>query len=76
MVVVAFVLIKVEVGAESDVLETLKAIPEVREAHRVRDIYDIIARVEAEYVQGLNDVVAFRIRCLDKVHSTLTMICI
>ena len=76
MVVVAFVLINAEIGAEREVLEDLKAIQEIREAHLVHGVYDLIARVEVEYVQGLKDVVAFKIRHLDKVHSTLTLICI
>lgn len=70
----AFVLINAEIGAESDVLRELKGIPEVKEAHMVYGVYDIIARVETETMQELKEVISWKIRRLDKVRSTLTMI--
>jgi len=70
----AFVLINAEIGAENEVLEDLKAIQEVKEAHMVYGVYDIITRVDAETLQDLKDVISLKIRRLDKVRSTLTMI--
>jgi len=37
-------------------------------------VYDIIVIVETTTMQELKDVVGFKIRSLDKVHSTMTMI--
>ena len=76
MVVVAFVLINAEVGAESDVLEALKQILEVREAHMVYGVYDIIARVEAEIYEEVKHAIIYKIRRIDKVMATMTLICI
>lgn len=70
----AFVLINAEIGSESDVLKDLKDIPEVKEAHMVYGVYDIIARIETETMQDLKDTISWKIRRLDKVRSTLTMI--
>ncbi len=70
----AFVLINVEIGAEDEVLGELRLIPEVREAHLVYGVYDIIAIVETPTMQELKDAISFKVRRLDKVHSTLTMI--
>ena len=70
----AFVLINAEIGAEAEVLSDLMPIPEVREAHLVYGVYDIIAIVETTTMQELKDTISFKIRRLDKVHSTLTMI--
>ncbi len=70
----AFVLINSKIGAEAEVLSELKPIPEVREAHLVYGVYDIIAIVETSTLQELKDTISFKIRHLDKVHSTLTMI--
>jgi len=70
----AFVLINAEMGAENEVLKDLKAIQEVKEAHKVYGVYDIIARVETETMQELKDTISSKIRRLDKVRSTLTMI--
>ncbi len=70
----AFVLINVEIGAEEEVLNDLRPIPEVREAHLVYGVYDIIAIVETPTMQELKDAISFKVRGLGKVHSTLTMI--
>ena len=70
----AFVLINAEIGAENEVLKDLKTIPEVKEAYMVYGVYDIIARVETESMQELKDTISWKIRRLDKVRSTLTMI--
>ncbi len=70
----AFVLINVEIGAEEEVLGELRLIPEVRESHPVYGVYDIIAIVETPTMQELKDAISFKVRRLDKVHSTLTMI--
>lgn len=70
----AFVLINAEIGAEAEVLKELKNISEVKEAHMVYGVYDIIARVETDTMQELKDVISWKIRRLDKVRSTLTMI--
>ncbi len=70
----AFVLINVEIGAEEEVLGDLRPIPEIREAYLVYGVYDIIAIVETPTIQELKDAISFKVRHLDKVHSTLTMI--
>ena len=70
----AFVLINAEIGSESEVLKDLNAITEVKEAHMVYGVYDIIARIETETMQNLKDTISWKIRRLDKVRSTLTMI--
>lgn len=71
----AFVLINSEPGAEATVLKALEAIPEVKEAHMIYGVYDIIARVEAETMKELKDTVSLKIRRLDNIRSTLTLIC-
>jgi len=70
----AFVLINTEIGSEANVLETLKKVDGVDEAFAVYGVYDIIARVKADTMDKLKEIVTWRIRRLDKVRSTLTMI--
>ena len=70
----AFVLVVSEVGQEDQVIIDLQAIPEVKVSYVVYGVYDVIARVEAESMQHLKDVVSLRIRQLDTVRSTLSMI--
>ncbi len=69
----AFVLLNAEIGLEKKMMDKLKAIPEVKEAHQLYGVYDIIARVESDTMLNLKNVIS-RIRQLEKVRSTLTMI--
>ncbi len=69
----AYILINVETGSEVEVLESLRKIENVREAHGVYGVYDVIARVEAENMERLKEIITWKIRRLDKVRSTLTM---
>ena len=39
-------------------------------------VYDIIARVEAETMQKVKDVILFKIRRIENVRSVLTLICV
>jgi len=69
----AFVLINSELGKEDDILKELRSIENVKEAHFVYGVYDIIVKVEAESMEKLKDLVTFKIRRLPDVRSTLTM---
>ena len=70
----AYVLINVESGAEEEVVSQLKKVEGVEEASAVYGVYDIVARVKAATMDKLKEIVTWRIRRLDKVRSTLTMI--
>lgn len=69
----AFVLVNIEVGYEEEVLKKIKMIPEVKEAHILHGVYDIIAVLETGDRQYLKEVIHMKIRRLDKVRSTMTM---
>jgi DNA-binding Lrp family transcriptional regulator len=70
----AFVLINSDLGAEDEVLKSLMGIKEVKEAHMVYGVYDIIARVETDTMQELENVVSWKVRRFDKTRGTLTMV--
>ena len=70
---VAFVLINTEVGSEEKVLETIKAIP-VKDVAVIYGYYDIICRVEADNMDKLKEIVNTKIRKLDLIRATLTLI--
>ena len=70
----AYVLINVELDGGKEVIEGLEAIEEVKEAYHLYGVYDIIASVEAATEQKLKDIIGKKIRSLDKVRSTMTMI--
>ncbi len=70
----AFVLVNAEIGSEDEVGQELRKIANVKESYVVYGVYDIVAKVEAESMDKLKEVVTWKIRRLDKVRSTLTMI--
>jgi len=71
----AYVLLAVEIDSEREVLDSLKEIPEVKEAYQIYFVYDLIIRVEAETPQELKDLIN-RIKGIRKIRTTLTLICI
>ena len=71
----AFVLINTQPSSSiTDVLKDLKKVEGVDEAFAVYGVYDIIAKVRAESMDKLKETVTWRIRRIDKVRTTLTMI--
>lgn len=70
----AFVLINAEIGSEDEVLKQMKTLPNVKESYVVYGVYDIVAKVSADTMDKLKEIVTWKIRRLDKVRSTLTMI--
>lgn len=70
----ALILINTEVGAEEEVLNSIKNLEGVRNASLVYGIYDLFVEVEAESVEKLRDIVTSKIRKTPKVKSTITMI--
>ena len=73
---IAFVLINTETGSEQEVLDELRKIDAVKESYLVYGVYDIVAKVGADTMDKLKDIVTWNVRRLDKVRSTLTMIVI
>lgn len=71
---IAFILINTEIGSEGDVLKSLTGIEGIEEAYSVYGVYDIIVKIKAESMAKLKDMVTWRLRRLNKVRSTLTMI--
>ena len=69
----AFVLINTEMGSEAEVLKSLQKIKDVKEVYTVYGIYDIIAKIEAESMDRLKDVVFWNVRRLNQVRSTQTL---
>lgn len=70
----AYVLINCELGSENEIIEKIRKVPEVVEVYRVFGVYDIIMRISTNDVETLKDIIAWKIKNLDKVRSALTMI--
>jgi DNA-binding Lrp family transcriptional regulator len=70
----AFVLINVESGTEEEVVGELKKIDGIEEAYFSYGVYDIIAKIKADSMEKLKDMVTKKVRAISKVRSTLTLI--
>ena len=70
----AFVLIDCDFPFSENIIEELKKIPEIEEFYRVQSIYDIIAKVNADSEDQINQIVARKVREIEGIKNTLTMI--
>lgn len=70
----ALVLMNAELGHESNVIDELKKMPNVSEVYAVYGVYDVIVKVEADSLDKLRDTIATKLRRLNGIKSTLTMI--
>ena len=70
----AFVLIDCDFPFSADIIEELKKIPEIAEFYRVQSIYDMIAKVNADSEDQLHDIVIRKVRKIEGIKNTLTMI--
>ncbi len=73
---IAYVLINSDLGYEEQIIEELKHISDVKEVHGTFGAYDILAKVESANVENLRDTISWKIRKLDRVRSTLTLMVI
>lgn len=69
----AYVLINCNLGSEKEILETLRDIPSVKEAHGTFGAYDIIAEVTADSTDKLREEITWKIRKLAYIRATLTL---
>ena len=70
----SFVLINADLGAEDDLLKDLRGIEFVKEVYIVYGVYDIVVKIEADTLEKVKETITWKIRRLEKVRSTLTMI--
>jgi DNA-binding Lrp family transcriptional regulator len=70
----AFLFINAELLFIEDVINKLKEVPEIADVYKVQGIYDIIARVNSDTEEKLKELVSERIRRIDKITGTVTVI--
>ena len=67
---IAFVIVTADTGCAESVLNGLREIASVKEAYMVYGVYDIIAKIEADTLNELGEIVTGQIRRLDSIRST------
>ena len=68
-----FVLLNCDLGAGELILEELRKIPQISQAHITFGAYDIIAEINADSQEDFDETVSIKIRQLARVVSTMTL---
>ena len=71
---IAYVLISCDLGFDAEIIDKLKQLANVKEAHGVFGAYDILVKVESDSAENLRDTITWKIRKIDRVRSTLTLL--
>ena len=69
----ACVLINCDLGSEDKVISDLRKLEHIKDVVGTFGAYDIVAKIEAETSEQLRETVTWKIRKMDKVRSTLTL---
>ncbi len=70
----AYVLINCDLGFDAEIIDEIKQFEDVKETHGVFGVYDILVKLESANVENLRDIITWKIRKLNRVRSTLTLI--
>jgi len=70
----AYVLINADLGHEAEIIKEMKMIEGISETYVVYGAYDIIGRIDAETMADLKDIISWKVRRIQWVRSTITMI--
>ena len=73
---IAFVLVNVQPGSEEEIFDKLKSFDNVKEIYGIYGVYDFLVKVEADSLEKIKETVDLKLRKLDKVRSSITMIVI
>jgi hypothetical protein len=69
----AYLLISTKIGLESTVLEALKKVEGIEEAHSLWGVYGIIARIKADTMDKLKFIIAKIVGGNEDIHDKLTL---
>jgi DNA-binding Lrp family transcriptional regulator len=69
----AMVFVNTDLESTDTVLENVKKIEGVEEAHLLWGIYDLAVKITAKSVEKLKEIIKFRLRQLPGVTSSLTL---
>jgi DNA-binding Lrp family transcriptional regulator len=70
----AYVLINTEPKHMERVVEALEKLDSVVEVFPVYGVYDVVAKIRADSMDKLKEIVTWKVRSLDEVRSTITML--
>ena len=62
-----------DLGSEKEVISNLKTVEGVKEAHGTLGLYDIIAQIESDSEEKIQQIITEKIRKMPRIHSTMTL---
>ena len=71
--VTAYVLISCDLGFDVEIIDEIKQLEDVKEVRGVFGAYDILVKLESANVETLRETIMWKIRKLNRVRSTLTL---
>ena len=70
----AYVLLNSELGQEPKIIDALEGVETITNIHSLYGIYDLIIEMDAETMDKIKEVVFNKVRRLDHVKSTITLL--
>ena len=71
--VTAYILINCELDSEESIIQQLKNLDGISEVSGTFGAYDILAKIESPTVDALRETITWKIRKIDQIRSTLTL---
>ena len=69
----AYILINCELGSEESIIQQLKNLDSIPEVTGTFGAYDILTKIESPTVETLREIITWKIRKIDQIRSTLTL---
>ncbi len=69
----AYLLIQCDLGSETEIIKKLAEISEVKEVRGTYRVYDIIAKLESDSRQKIDEILTNNIRKISRIRSTNTL---
>ncbi len=70
---IAYVLVSCDLGFDAEIVDEIKQVEDVKEVRGVFGAYDILVKLESANAEILRDTIIWKIRKLNRVRSTLTL---
>ena len=70
---IAYILLNCELGSEESIIQQLKNLDGISEVSGTFGAYDILTKIESTTVETLREIITWKIRKIDQIRSTLTL---
>jgi len=69
----AYVFVNCDLGFEPEIIDEIKQLEAVKEVQGVFGAYDILVKLESANLENLREIITCKLRKLNRVKSTLTL---